>query len=256
MSLGQQNWGRLMGKKPRPAVDLSLALKSLKSTTVTSKNIFETLDSIRDAWGGVHKARYRLMGHCWKVVLLLRRDKERKGEFIRRAKLKAKKGKKNNIAEAVIGYMMRAKTASDKKMAWKYSRVLQFLHDQGVRPNRMQREIEARGGIEKICEEAIKQAPRRKSKAATKKRPAVAKLQRNDLEIHADKDDDFEAKSPRTNDQALTIELGIKLSDRDELFEMPKGAKARLTIKRTDSQNGVKVLRLQQLRVNSKSEDW
>jgi hypothetical protein len=91
-----------MHKKPRSVVHLSPALKSLQATTITSKNIFKTLNSVRSAWSGVHKASYKLMGYAWQIVLLLRKNKELKAEFVSLAKLKVKKAKKRNIADAVM----------------------------------------------------------------------------------------------------------------------------------------------------------
>jgi hypothetical protein len=249
-----------MHKKPRSVVHLSPALKSLQATTITSKNIFKTLNSVRSAWSGVHKASYKLMGYAWQIVLLLRKNKELKAEFVSLAKLKVKKAKKRNIADAVMAYVMRARTPSEKKMAWKRSRGLQFLHDEGIKSNKIALEIEARGGIEEICKQAVEQTPRRKPKNATKNlggnslKASSEKFKKSRESSPIDKSDDSAATpSLRSNDQRAIMLLSIKLSDRDELSEMGD-AKARLTIKRSKNQTGAKFTVLRVTKVPAKSQ--
>jgi hypothetical protein len=249
-----------MTKKPRKVINLSSSLNFLNGITITPKNIFKSLDYIRDASLGVRATDYQLMALAWQGVLLLRKDKELLEKFKRKAGLTAKKG---NIADAVMVYGLRAETKSMKQMAWKRSRVLQFLHEQGVKLGKMASEIETRGGIEAVYNQAVKLMPRRVSKSAKKKGSktvsSVQKAKKNGLsKPSVETASDSENRSPRTNDQALTIELGIKLSDRDELFELSKDAKAKLTIERTNNLHGVqfKVIRFKELTSEPKSESW
>jgi hypothetical protein len=242
-----------MSKKPRRAIGLSSSSNSPANISITPKNIFKSLDYLRDTLPGVREMAYRLMAWAWKVVLLLRGDKRLMKKFILKAKLKAKKGK-GNIADAVMVYVMRAETNSMKQMAWKRSRVLLFLHEQGVKIGKMASEIEARGGIEAIYKQAVKSKPLRVLKPAKKRasetESSVQKAKKNGLsKPSAETDKDAENRSPRTNDQRAMLLVSIKLSDRDALSEMPLNAKAGLTIKRNENQNGAKftVLRVKEL---------
>lgn len=231
---------------------------------ITSKNVLKTLDSAREEWGGMNQAHYKLMACAWRCVLILRKNKKELHEFLQMAK-PTKKGKTGNIADAVMGYVMRAKTESEKKMAWKRSRGLQFLHEQGIKTNRIAKEIEARGGIEELCKEAIKQTPRRRPNPARDKHEkdsssiSTKKISTKSQRVRlAEKADGSKEEPEHTNDQALKIELGIKLSDRDELFEMPKGAKARLTVRRVDHPHGVhfKVTGIKELVAKPDPQSW
>lgn len=234
------------------------SVSSLPKTPINSKNVFKTLDHVRHAWAGVRDLAYKLMAIAWQIVLLLRKKKELMKEFVRLAKLKAKKGK---IADAIMIYVMRAKTSSTRKMAWKRSRVLQFLHEQGVKSSKMAHEIDARGGIEAIYKQAVNQMPRRKSKSAKEKagqreaRGSAEKVKTNiEQTPPPSSDHEFDKPSPHTNDQRTMLLLSIKMSDREELSEM---SEATITIKRNNNQNGAKfnVLRIKGLPAKSQPED-
>jgi hypothetical protein len=233
----------------------------LNGVTITSKNIFRSLDYIRDAWAGARVIAYKLMALAWQVVSILRSDKGLKKDFIRFAKLKAKRG---NIADAVMIYVMRAKTESVKKMAWKRSRVLQFLHEQGLKHNKMAREIEARGGIEAIYNQAVKLMPRRNPKSAKEKSSGKGSKKSSDntrnKDRHAftiDNDTSSDKQSLQTNDQRTTVQVSLNLSDRDDLLEMSADDTAKLTVKRTNKKGVLfEVIRLKKLPAEPETPDW
>jgi hypothetical protein len=56
---------------------------------------------------------------------------------------------------------MGVKTESGRKLAWKRGRVIEFLHDQGIKISKIAAEIQSRGGIEAVLKQAAEQKPRR-----------------------------------------------------------------------------------------------
>jgi hypothetical protein len=241
---------------------------------VTAKNFLKTLDSLRDqvkaALSGYREHVYGLMAKAWLVVLLLRKDKKLQRKFVRRAKLKiAAKGKTAlKVVTEVMAYVMVAKTASERKLAWKRGRVIEFLHSQGIKIAKIAAEIKSRGGIEAVFKQAVKQQPRRDKGSvgtktgAKKSKPLVVKTRDKQGRDTADSDEsDIGARSPVTerNDKLVVMMLPmlIKLSDRDTLDELPIGSRVRIVATRTNQEGArIEVSKVKKLKPDvSKPED-
>jgi hypothetical protein len=241
---------------------------------VTTKNFLKTLDSLRDqvkaALSGYREQVYGLMAKAWLVVLLLRKDKKLQRKFVRRAKLKiAAKGKTAlKVVTEVMAYVMVAKTASERKLAWKRGRVIEFLHSQGIKIAKIAAEIKSRGGIEAVFKQAVKQQPRRDTGSvgtktgAKKSKPLVVKTRDKQDRDTADSDEsDIGARSPVTerNDKLVVFMLPmlIKLSDQDMLDELPIGSRVRIVATRTNQQGArIEVSKVKKLKPDvSKPED-
>jgi hypothetical protein len=122
------------------------------------KNVLQILESLNQEYktnrGGYHQQAYSLMAKAMSVALLLRVNKKLKRKFIRY--VRPKSAEKNisasiNIVTEVMVYVMGAKSESNRKIAWKRGRVIEFLHDEGVKIAKIAAEIPSRGGIEAMC---------------------------------------------------------------------------------------------------------
>ena len=95
--------------------------------------------------GGYHQQAYRLMAKAMFVTVLLRTNKKLKRKFIRhvRPKSDGKGGSGSiNLVTEVMAYVMGAKSNSDRKIAWKHGRVIEFLHGEGVKIAKIAAEIQ------------------------------------------------------------------------------------------------------------------
>jgi hypothetical protein len=246
-----------------PSADLKLlrTLNLIDSAKITSKNLLETLDWIRDAWEGRRAQLYGLMAKAWVIVLLLRGDTKLQKKFMLRAKITA--SNKEKIVTEVMAYITRAKTESARKMAWKYGRVLEFLHDRGIKSGKMAAEISDRGGIEEIYDQAAELTPRRESKSSkteTRDKKSMVQVGKKGANIKrkspAPNHNDRPSDRSRTNDQYVTMQVLIKMSDRDAIAEIPKDSRGRLTFKKVDQHGAqIKVIRLKKL-AETTSDDW
>jgi hypothetical protein len=211
-----------------------------------SKNFLEILESLNQEYkinrGGYHQHAYSLMAKAMSVALLLRANKKLKRKFIGHVRPKSA-GKNSsasiNIVTEVMVYVMGAKSESNRKIAWKRGRVIEFLHGKGVKIAKIAAEIQSRGGIEAILKQAAKQKPRRDKESAgtktrVKKSTAViaASSDKSDRDTRdRDESDAIAAKLPGTsprNDGQVIMPVLINLSDRDLLYDLP--AKSRVKI--------------------------
>jgi hypothetical protein len=206
------------------------------------------------------------MAKAWLIVLLLRGDAKLQKRFIRHAKLK--KSNRDRIATEVMAYVMGVKTEPARKLAWKRGRVLEFLHEQGVKSGKIASEIKTRGGIEAIYKHAAKLTPRRDPKSA-KTKPSEKKskvLGKNgagtNRQTAADDADPPSVRSSerlRTNDQQVAMQILINLSDREAIEEMPTDSQAKFTVKKINQKGAqIEVIRLKKLPTETEttSNDW
>jgi hypothetical protein len=240
---------------------------------VNAKNFVQTLDLLRDqvkaALGGYREQVYGFMAKAWLIVLLLRRDKELQRKFIRRAKLKvaAKGTAALKVVTEVMAYVMGVKTESGRKLAWKRGRVIEFLHDQGIKISKIAAEIQSRGGIEAVLKQAAKQKPRRDkvssdTKNGVKKRETVVG-ESNHKQDH-DESDGVNARSPATarrNDGWVVMPMLINLSDRDMLLGLPLRSCASIIVTRVGQKDAkIEVDRIKELKVGIRkvkdNDDW
>ncbi|WP_156041981.1 hypothetical protein [Bradyrhizobium sp. URHD0069] len=205
---------------------------------VTAKNCLQVLDSLRDevnaAFRGYREQVYGFMAKAWLIVLLLRRDKELQRKFIRRAKLKvaAKGTAALKVVTEVMAYVMGVKTESGRKLAWKRGRVIEFLHDQGIKIAKIAAEIQSRGGIEAVLKQAAAQKPRRPKEVPRSEEPTLDRTrhghndgtpQHGDFGVTAES-----SRAIRRNDRKVTMAVLIRLSDRDALAEFPAGSRVKI----------------------------
>jgi hypothetical protein len=235
---------------------------------VTGKNFFETLDTLRGqvkAAGGEYRQQvYGFMARAWLIVLLLRKDKDLQRKFIRRAKLKVPgKGKVAfKVVTEVMAYVMGAKTETARKLAWKRGRVIEFLHDQGIKIAKIAAEIRSRGGIEAVLKEAAKRQPRRDKgspgkKTNVKKAAAIFAMSghKSDRDTpDRDESDSMTARSSGTSQRndgqvIMLMPMLIKLSDRDMLEELPAESRVRIVGTRINQKGAkIKVSRIKKLK--------
>jgi hypothetical protein len=139
----------------------------------------------------------------------------------------------------VMAYVMGAKSDSNRKIAWKRGRVIEFLHGEGVKIAKIAAEIQSRGGIEAILRQAAEQKPRRdKGSAGTKTRvkksaAVVATSSHKSDRDEPDRDDpdgvtERTPATTRRNDRQVMMPVLINLSDRDLLYDL--AAKSRVKI--------------------------
>jgi hypothetical protein len=213
---------------------------------VTAKNFLKTLNSLKQEYktnrDGYHKQAYSSMAKAMSVALLLRANKKLKRKFIRhvRPKSDGKGGSASiNLVTEVMAYVMGAKSESQRKIAWKRGRVIEFLHDQGIKIAKIAGEIQSRGGIEAVYTQAAKLKPRRdRGSAGTKTRvkKSAAVIATSSHKSDRDKPDRDEPDSvnekppatTRRNDRQVIMPILINLSDRDLLYDLP--AKSRVKI--------------------------
>jgi hypothetical protein len=218
---------------------------------VNANNFLKILDSLTQEYkanrDGYHKQAYSSMAKAMSVALLLRANKKLKRKFVRhvRPKSDGKGGSGSiNLVTEVMAYVMGAKSESNRKIAWKRGRVIEFLHGEGVKIAKIAAEIQSRGGIEAVLKQAAKLKPRRNSgsagtKTRLKKSAAViaTSSHKSDRdEPDHDEPDGVNERTPATtrrNDRQVIMPVLINLSDRDLLYDLP--AKSRVKIYATCS---------------------
>ena len=237
---------------------------------VTAKTFLKTIDAWREEVvelvGGARNQIYGVMAKAWFLVLLLREDERLQRKFFRHAKLKGRR-KASELVTEVMAFVMSANSERKRKLAWKRGRVIEFLHGQGIKTEKIAKEIQARGGLEAVCKQAAELKPRRNttknaSKKVSEKEPTTI-LGKIDRRHSTDADQSKSANAQAgavtlKNDQYVTVELLISLSDLDDLEKMVARSKAKITVKRL-SRNDVKfkVIRVKRTitKVTEKDED-
>ena len=204
------------------------------------------------------------MAKAMSVALLLSSSKKLKQKFIRhvRPKSDGNSGSASmNLVTEVMAYVMGARSESNRKIAWKRGRVIEFLHGEGVKIEKIAAEIQSRGGIEAILKHAAKQKPRRdKDTAGTKtKMKKSAAVTGTTSDKSSDRDtpdrddsDVITARIPgtsRQNDGLILLPMLIKLSDRDMLEELPAESRVRIVATRINQKGAtIEVNRIKKLK--------
>jgi hypothetical protein len=223
---------------------------------VNAKNFQITLDSLKKEYetnlGGHHQRIYALMASAMHVALFLRSNKKLKKRFLRHVKSKRSSGGLPiNIVTEVMFYVAGASSESARKIAWKRGRVIEFLHDEGIKIAKIASEIKTRGGIGAVLKQATKENPRREKvpaeakNSAKKSKPVVVKArEEEDRDTSGSDEADVtptkSAAGSRRNDRKVIVPLLINLSDRDMLDEFPIGSRVRIVATRTD-EKGAKI---------------
>jgi len=162
----------------------------------------------------------RITCEAYKVAIKIRKSSTKKKNFCElagiRRRVQLRKG--FDIARSVMVYVMGARTKSQLQLAWKRTRAVQYLHDDGVKLIDLEAEIRKRGGLESVAREAAKKDPRRKP-------PPLIKLAGRKPKGFQEEDDDddedvvgtFPKASFGRNDGPTTIVVELNASDLDHI---------------------------------------
>jgi hypothetical protein len=235
--------------------------QKVSTTKITVENAIEVTDSLKDEIRTVETQHrlfiYRMMTSAAYVISLFQRSKSLEKKFIRHAKVeKANKG----IATEVMFYIMRARTKKARQLAWKRGRVIDFLLEQGVKPGAMTTDLKNRGGLEAVCKQAARENPRRPAKSAgTNGSDEYQKLASSKGDkVSSPRAEPISGK--RLNDQRITVELEVLLSERDALLDLSPGSKATLKIvRREGNDTPAKILKLRPVVkkvIQTPESDW
>lgn len=186
------------------------------------------------------KAQYR--GHRKEIIALtcrgfamaleIQKSKKRLESFFLAASIPSKGRDRLDIVTEVLVYAMSGdKSERKRKLAWKRSRAIQYLHRSGVAIKNLEREISRRGGIEALVREASKEDPRRVRGAQQPRLSGLEKRATFPLPANEDEEGSDET-APFSNNQLSLVTLRIKLSDLDAIRDIESGKHAKLTIKR------------------------
>jgi len=109
--------------------------------------------------------KYELLASTMKVAVELRSEANLP-KFLRPWRSKLLDGSSQvaaSLTASVLAYVTGARTPNSVKLAWKYARVLEYLHDKKKVPlAHLAREMKVRGGIERLTGLAAQENPRRK----------------------------------------------------------------------------------------------
>jgi hypothetical protein len=207
------------------------------------KSVTEELDALRlklrKARNGYHQEAYGVMARALAVALVLRENKKLARNFVRRVRPQPadrKDGTAINLVTEVMVYVMGAATDSGRKLAWKRGRVIDYLHEDGVKIEDIPSQIKTRGGIEAVFKQAVKAEPRRKRSEPKQHSGMKTKGPAAD-ELRGQTPEDDDAAGPSTNDKKVVMPMIISLSDRDMIMELPRKCRLRLAVVRVDRQD-------------------
>jgi hypothetical protein len=181
----------------------------------------------RRAKRGYRAALWGLMGRGSRIIARLNQSEDLRRQFVLRVKRDnphRNGGQPVNIATEVMAIIAGAKTRSARQTAWKRGCVLDFLTGCGVRADNVAKEIEKRGGIERIYQASIakQSALQKRPRARSGLRPLAAKRGNAQADISAAK----------TNNGEILCGVYMNLADRDAILGRPNGSRVRLnTIK-------------------------
>ncbi|MGY4512941.1 hypothetical protein [Bradyrhizobium sp. USDA 3650] len=200
------------------------------------------------------KVQYR--GHRKEIVALtcrgftmalkIRKSKKRRELFFLTANIPSKGRDRLDIVTEVLVYAMSGeKSERKRKLAWKRSRAIQYLHRSGVAIKDLGREISSQGGIEALVRKASKEDPRR---TRAGQQPQPSRPARSNFPSSADEDEEeADETTPYSNNQPSLIMLKIKLSDLDAIRDIESGKRAKLTIKRLTTKSPIAEVRRVQI---------
>jgi hypothetical protein len=208
------------------------------------KSVTKELDALRlklqNARNGYHQEAYGVMARALAVALVLRANKKLARNFVRRVRPQPadrKDGAAINLVTEVMVYVMGAATDSGRKLAWKRGRVIEYLHEEGVKIENIPSQIKTRGGIEAVFKQAVKAEPRRKRSEAEQHSGTKTSGPAADESRVETTEDDEDAAGPSTNDKKVVMPMIISLSDRDMIMELPRKFRLRLVVVRVNRED-------------------
>ena len=129
---------------------------------------------------GFRQKQYEILAEAMSIAVKLRKDPEGQLAFAKKAGIpfKSEDGRlpKDWLTIEVIAFVMNARTAAGRKLAWKRARVMNFLVDHcEVKPEHIRSELTRRGGLETVVGLAARKKPLR-VQTSLKKEVARASL--------------------------------------------------------------------------------
>ena len=126
--------------------------------------------------------------------------------------------KPETLTRDVIAYVTDARSESDRKIAWKRARALDYLHDEcGIKAEALPDAFRDRGGLEAVVREAVKSRPLRNSgRSSSEKTAADVRLAR----------------------QKKLLTIFVRSSLRREILEADAGCRLQLIAIRSTQQAG------------------
>lgn len=137
----------------------------------TIHDIQNSLDSLKDQYrkrkNDYRRWRYEALASAMKIVVELRKGGDFPAKLRRLQKRLVKSGSRSSsLTAAVLAYITGGRSENAFKIAWKWARVIEFLHDhKKVKIARLAKEIGLGGGIESLAREAAKENPRRNTRS-------------------------------------------------------------------------------------------
>jgi hypothetical protein len=225
----------------------------------SSRTIITALDQLRQNFKKTlrsHRAHlYALMGAVAeikiqldrsrqlrsKVVLLIRKRREESG-------ISNPKGKNRfNLLTELMAVATGANSVGARKLAFKRGRVVDVLLTSGVGPAKITAEIKARGGIERVYSDSVRNSENvvNKARPRTKVSPSTP------------------LRSSSANDYDTTLSMKIRASDREDVAKLGLGCRIRLSALRVgDGPDDIKITKVRILKPeahqkpDAEAEDW
>jgi hypothetical protein len=197
--------------------------------------------------GGYRDEVRRLACETYRSAIKIRESKEYRRDFFDLVPLPGW-GRKGKIIVEAMAFMMRAKSESQRKCAWKRARAVEFLHSNGTELDALEAELKSRGGLEAVAREAARadprcnRAPRPEDDDSDQRDAGLNEfdhdLDEQDEDSGENGDDEEETgaparEQPLTNDRLITLVAKIRSSDRTEIEECGHRSKLMLTVVRS-----------------------
>jgi hypothetical protein len=185
----------------------------------------------KSQYQGHRKQIISLTCQSFRAALKIRKSSKRRKQFFLLANIPSKGRDRLNVVTEVLAYAMSGdKSEKKRKLAWKRSRAIQYLHESGVQLGNLEGEIIRRGGIEALVREASKVKPRR----TINEHNSGSYGSNKPIKEAPPTDEGEKIRMPRSlsNDQSSLVSLGIQLSDLDRLRDLKVGEQAKLTVTR------------------------
>src|SRR5258705_1816030 len=214
------------------------------------KTPVEKLKGFRDEYseleGGFRDGVRRLTCETYRIAMKIGKSKDDRRDFFDLVPI-AGLGRKEKIILEAMAFMMGAKSESQRKIAWKRARAVEFLHNDGIELDALEEELKSRGGLEAVAREAARVDPRRDRRPLPQDDDSDEQdAELDELDDPDDLDDDsgeilddeeetgaLTREEPPTNDRLITLVAKIRSSDRAQIEECGPGTKLALTVFRS-----------------------
>jgi hypothetical protein len=199
----------------------------------TAKSVFAELDQIRKNFTAKQRSFreeiYATMQSSQRLIVMLEGDDELRESFAKQVarnltKRGVKKSQEMNLSTEVVALATGATSRSARQRAWKRGRVLDYLRDHDVKVSKTAEKIKKMGGVEKILTRCSEEKHNEKPKAKSGETTSLK--------------GDHGHTSRGSNDKEIGVTVWMRLSDRDEIAELPIGARLKLSALRVGQKAG------------------